>query len=104
MQGQTHRVNGTLYYCHTSCDLLNVGTVENYLKRVYNWLMAHPYEIVTILIGNGDFVEIDEFVAPVEGSGLSKLAYVPGNSTMAYSEWPTLSELILKGRLSRLLS
>ncbi|KAI5857114.1 PLC-like phosphodiesterase [Tricharina praecox] len=98
LQGQAHKANGTMYYCHTSCDLLNAGTVEDYLKRVYDWLMAHPYEIVTILIGNGGFDAIDDFVAPVEDSGLSKLAYVPDNRTIAYNEWPTLSELILKGK------
>jgi hypothetical protein len=45
----------------------------------------NPFDIVTILIGNGDFVEIDDFKASLENSGLSKLAYVPEN-TIAYNE------------------
>ncbi|KAF8248282.1 hypothetical protein K440DRAFT_679928 [Wilcoxina mikolae CBS 423.85] len=35
---QTHKVNDTLYYCHTSCNLLNAGTVEDYLKTVVDWM------------------------------------------------------------------
>jgi hypothetical protein len=98
VQGQTHKVNDTLCYCHTSCDLLNAGPIEDYLKTVVNWLLSHPYEVVTILIGNGDFLNIEEFMTPVENSGLSKLAYIPNNRTIAYNQWPTLSELILQGK------
>ncbi|KAI5813367.1 PLC-like phosphodiesterase [Pyronema omphalodes] len=98
LQGQTHKVNNTLYYCHTTCDLLNAGTVEDYLKKVVDWMYKNPYEIITFLIGNGDYLKAEEFRAPLENSGLSKLAYIPDNRTIAYNQWPTLSELILKGK------
>jgi hypothetical protein len=97
-------VNGTLSYCHTSCDLLNAGPVEDYLRTVVNWLIYHPFEVVTILIGNGDFLDIEEFKAPAENSGLSKLAYVPENRSIWYNQWPTLAELILLGMSRHLLA
>ncbi|KAF8544092.1 PLC-like phosphodiesterase [Trichophaea hybrida] len=86
LQGQTHKVNNTLYNCHTSCDLLNAGTVEDYLKIVIDWMHKNPFEVVTILIGSSDFVDVDEFQALLENSGLSKFAYIPENNTLTYNE------------------
>lgn len=40
---------------------------------------------------------IEEFRDPVEKSGLVDLLYVPPNNTLAYNQWPTLSEMILSG-------
>ena len=91
-------VNDTLYYCHTSCDLFNAGTVESYLRTVTSWIRAHPYDVVTILIGNGDFVEVGNYTAPIENSGLSKYAYIPLQIPLSVNDWPTLSELILTGK------
>ncbi|KAI9873225.1 MAG: hypothetical protein M1830_000679 [Pleopsidium flavum] len=98
LQGQTHMVNNTLYYCHTSCDLLNAGTVESYLRTVTSWIQNHPYDVVTILIGNGDFVEVGNYTTPIENSGLSRYAYTPSQIPLAIDDWPTLSELILTGK------
>jgi hypothetical protein len=84
-------------YCHTSCDILNAGKLEDHLKLIADWLNKNPFEIVTILIGNGDYLDIKEYVEPVENSGLSKIAYVPENRTLEYNQWPTLSDLILQG-------
>jgi hypothetical protein len=42
LSGQAHVVNGTLYYCHTSCDLLNASTVKDYLRVATIWVEAHP--------------------------------------------------------------
>ncbi|KAL7266741.1 hypothetical protein RUND412_010697 [Rhizina undulata] len=98
LQGQTHMVNNTLYYCHTSCDLLNAGTVESYLTTVTNWIKSNPYEVVTILIGNGDFVDITLYQEPLENSGLADIAYIPTERHLNYTQWPTLSELILSGK------
>ena len=98
VQGQTHLVNGTLYYCHTSCDLLNAGTVESYLRDVTSWIQNHPYDVVTILIGNGDFVEVGNYTDPIERSGLSRYAYIPPQIPLSVNDWPTLSDLILTGK------
>ncbi|KAH0613234.1 uncharacterized protein H6S33_009614 [Morchella sextelata] len=98
LQGQTHMVNNTLYYCHTSCDILNAGTVEDYLTKVAKWIKRNPFEVVTILIGNGDFVDIGNYTDPLVNSGLADIAYVPPKRNIRYNQWPTLSELILTGK------
>lgn len=108
LQGQTHLVNGTLYYCHTSCDLLNAGTVESYFKQVADWVQDHPFDVVTILIGNGDYEKKDatgkplvtsqNYVGPIENSGLMPFIYQPPKTAMTLEDWPTLSELIVKGK------
>jgi hypothetical protein len=105
LQGQAHLVNGTMYYCHTSCDLLNVGTVEDYLREVTQWLAAHPFEVITIIFGNYGWQEKDSsgnalvtaenFVDPVTNSGLIDYIYQPPKTAMELDDWPTLGELIL---------
>ncbi|KAL8662458.1 MAG: hypothetical protein Q9202_004701 [Teloschistes flavicans] len=95
LQGQTHYVNETMYYCHTSCDLLNVGTAETYFANITRWVQNHPYDVVTLLIGNGDLVEIDKYIDPLQSSGLTKYAYIPPKVPMEIDDWPTLSEMIL---------
>ncbi|KAL8683631.1 MAG: hypothetical protein Q9186_000404 [Xanthomendoza sp. 1 TL-2023] len=95
LQGQTHFVNNTVYYCHTSCDLLNAGTAESYFRDVARWVRRHPYDVVTLLIGNGDLIDVASFVAPLQSSGLARYAYTPREYPMAIDDWPTLSEMIL---------
>ena len=96
VQGQTHSVNNTLYFCHTSCDLLNVGTVLSQFTTIAKWVEAHPYDVITILIGNGDFVGVGNFTGPIQDSGLGKWVYTPPVVPMSLDSWPTLSEMILK--------
>jgi hypothetical protein len=108
LQGQTHLVNGTLYYCHTTCDLLNAGTVEDYLREVTDWVRDHPFDVITIIIGNGDYqlkdaqgnplVTSQNYVDPIEKSGLLPFIYQPPKTAMTREDWPTLSELIFKGK------
>ncbi|KAK2839163.1 hypothetical protein FQN49_006409 [Arthroderma sp. PD_2] len=98
LQFQTHYMNGTVYLCHSSCDLLNAGPLESYLKTVADWLKANPYDVLTILIGNADFIKATNFTAPIERSGLIDLVYTPKKPTLALDEWPTLSEIILSGK------
>ncbi|KAL6158329.1 hypothetical protein ACJBU6_02448 [Exserohilum turcicum] len=105
LQGSAHYVNGTLYYCHSSCDLLNAGTVEDYLRQVTEWVEAHPFDVVTILFGNSDWdkktadgkplVTSVNFAEPIEASGLRKYIYQPPKTAMELNDWPTLGELIL---------
>ncbi|KAL6714984.1 hypothetical protein ACLMJK_007244 [Lecanora helva] len=100
LQGQTHynATTNTISYCHTSCDLLNAGTAESYFTDVTNWIRAHPYDVVTILIGNSDLIAVGNYSAPLEQSGLSKYAYVPPQVPMNISSWPTLASMILMGK------
>jgi hypothetical protein len=97
VQGQTHRVNGTLRLCHTSCELLDAGPLVNWLKDINTWVEAHPYDVVTILIGNGDYNWVENFTAPFEQSGLTKYTYEPPVIPMSKDDWPTLASMILAG-------
>ena len=96
LQFQSHYENGTLYLCHSSCSLLNAGTLESYLTTVRTWLQAHPYEVITILMGNSDLVNPLNFTAPFRDSGLMPYIYTPPKIPMSVSDWPTLGELILR--------
>jgi hypothetical protein len=95
VQAQTHYVNKTMYFCHTSCDLLNAGTVESQFIEIAKWVEEHPYDVVSILIGNGDFVPVGNFTAPIESSGLLKYVYTPPVVPMGLDSWPTLAQMIL---------
>lgn len=100
LQGQTHynATTNTISYCHTSCNLLDVGTAESYFTNITTWVKAHPYDVVTILIGNADFIGVGNYTTPLEASGLSKYAYVPSQVPMNISSWPTLASMILMGK------
>ncbi|KAE9968335.1 hypothetical protein BLS_005904 [Venturia inaequalis] len=95
LQAQTHYENNTLWYCHTSCDLLNAGTVESSFKTIAAWLAANPYEVLTMLLGNFDQVDVNLYRAPFENSGLARYAYTPPEVPMAVNDWPTLGQMIL---------
>ncbi|KAF3385605.1 putative secreted protein [Penicillium rolfsii] len=98
LQFQAHYQNGTMMLCHTSCDILNVGTLEAYLTTVVQWMRNNPYDVVTILIGNYDYVSPQNFTEPIQNSGLYDLAYTPPKIPMGLDDWPTLSEMILTGK------
>ncbi|MCJ1440166.1 MAG: hypothetical protein MMC23_000649 [Stictis urceolatum] len=95
LQGQTHMYNGELRYCHTSCDLLNAGTVEEYLTNATKWLDKNLYDVITILIGNSDFVNVTDYVQPIINSGIEKYLYEPPKIPMGLDDWPTIGNLIL---------
>lgn len=104
LQAQTHHnAFGTLSLCHTSCMINNAGSVQGYLKIVKDWLDAHPQEVVTLLLTNGDRINISEFDHAFTASELKPYAYVPtntGNFSSDYSidSWPTLGEMIAMGK------
>jgi hypothetical protein len=95
LQFETHMQNNTLRLCHTSCDLLDVGTLEAYLASVVKWLEINPYEVVTIMMGNDDRVDPENYVAPIINSGLLRYVYTTPQNPMPLSAWPTFAEMIL---------
>lgn len=95
MQAQIHYENSTLWYCHTSCDLLNAGTVESSFKTIAQWLADNPYEVLTMLLGNSDQVDVNLYKTPFDNSGLAKYAYLPPKIPMAVDDWPTIGQMIL---------
>jgi hypothetical protein len=86
LQFQTHYENNTMWLCHTFCDLLNVGTLVNYFQAVADWLRAHPYDVVTILMGNSDFVLVTNFTVPIMDSGLGTFMYRPTKIPISLSD------------------
>lgn len=94
--GEAQYENGTLYSCHTTCDLLNAGTLESGYREVADWVRTHPYDVVTLLIVNSDFRPVEDFVATIQNSGLAPYLYEPPYFPMRLNQWPTLSEMILR--------
>lgn len=96
LQAQTHLLEGELYLCHTSCDELNVGPLTDYLTTVQTWLEGNPNEVLTLLLTNGDYVDVSYFGTAMSTVGLESYAYtLPSQLTI--DEWPTLQELIGQG-------
>ena len=87
-----------MYLCHTSCELLNAGTLEDYLTTVAKWLKSHPYDVVAILMGNSDVVTPQNYTAPVVNSGLINFVYTPPTQPMPLESWPTLAEMIFRNQ------
>ena len=98
LQGQTHSVDNTIYYCHTSCDILNAGSAESYFANITRWIEVHDFDVVTLLIGNADFRPVTDFIAPLQSSGLSRYAYIPPKVPMNGTEWPELQDMILTAK------
>ena len=100
LQAQSHvDPFGSLSLCHTSCFLLDAGSVESYLITVKAWLDANPNEVLTLLLTNGDNVNVSMFDAAFTSSGIKSYAFVPASSpnTLLFDAWPTLQELITGG-------
>lgn len=87
-----------MYLCHTSCDLLNVGTLADYLDTVATWLSQNSYDVVTILMGNFDYVLPGNFTEVIEASPLKGYIYTPPKIPMGLDDWPTLGEMIIAGK------
>lgn len=54
---------------------------------------ANPNEVITILLTNGDAIDVSDYGTAMNSAGLSKYAYTPSGQ-LTLSEWPTLQELI----------
>lgn len=99
LQGQMHFGNdSTPHFCHTSCEILDAGPITTYLTEVREWVAAHPYDVVTILLGNGNYSAVEKYVPYIKSSGLDKYAYVPPKIPMGREDWPTLASMILTGK------
>ncbi|GAW21516.1 hypothetical protein ANO14919_110380 [Xylariales sp. No.14919] len=93
---QTHDKDGAIQMCHTSCDLLDAGTLQDYLGTVKTWVDGHPDDVVTLLITNGDSIDINKFGDAFKAAGLDSYAFTP-SGTLGLDDWPTLGDLISSG-------
>lgn len=93
-----HFVNSTPHFCHTSCDVLDAGPITDYLGTVKTWVDNHPYDVVTILLENGDYENVESYVPFIEETGLVPYAYIPPQIPMGIDDWPTLASMIITGK------
>jgi hypothetical protein len=94
LQAQMHFVDNIPHFCHTSCDLLDAGPITTWLTTVYNWVSMHPNDVVSIILENGDYRPVTDYVPFIESTGLVQYAYVPPQIPMTLSSWPTLETMI----------
>ncbi|KAI1165580.1 PLC-like phosphodiesterase [Nemania serpens] len=93
---QTHDKDGVIQMCHTSCDLLDAGPLQDYLGTVKTWVDGHPNDVVTLLITNGDAIDINKFGDAFRAVGLDSYAFTPSGQ-LGLGDWPTLGDLISSG-------
>lgn len=97
LTAQTHDKDGTIELCHTSCALLDAGALQDYLGKINTWLDGNANEVVTLLVTNGDAIDINKFGDVFAAAGLADYAYTPG-ANLALADWPTLGTLIADGK------
>ncbi|KAF2014618.1 hypothetical protein BU24DRAFT_217683 [Aaosphaeria arxii CBS 175.79] len=102
LSGQVHKKNNTSgnsawHMCHSSCDLLDAGTLEEWLSEIKSWMDSNPNDVVTVLLVNSDNASPAELGASFESTGLDKLAYSPPSLSQPPETWPTLQSLISNG-------
>lgn len=98
IQWPTQNDTSTPHLCHTTCDLLDAGPLTTYLRTVRDWVAAHPYDVVTVLLGNGNYSTPDHYAPSIEASGITQFAYTPSVVPMRLADWPTLGQMILSGQ------
>ncbi|CZR69796.1 uncharacterized protein PAC_19696 [Phialocephala subalpina] len=94
LQAQVHNSSGTLELCHTTCTLLDAGSLEAWLAEIKTWMDANTNEVVTILLVNSDDEDASSFGSVFEASGISTYGYTPTTTSGPISTWPTLQTLI----------
>ncbi|GAB7359672.1 hypothetical protein MBLNU230_g6851t1 [Neophaeotheca triangularis] len=90
---QVHSRNGEWHLCHTSCDLLDAGTLSDWLGEIRDWMEDNPNDVVTVLLVNSNDASASDLAGEYEAAGITQYSYTP-SSTEGTLEWPTLQELI----------
>ena len=80
------------------CDLLNAGPWQGSLELLKEWIQDHPYDVVTWLIVNSDFVSVEKYVSAIQNSGIVPYLYTPDYIPQRRDQWPTLAEMIISGK------
>ena len=94
LTAQVHNNNGAWHLCHTSCSLLDAGTLSAWLSTIKTWMDDNPNEVVTILLVNSDNASAEELNTEFEAANITSYGYQPPSSTTALITWPTLQEMI----------
>ncbi|CAG8951088.1 hypothetical protein HYFRA_00006486 [Hymenoscyphus fraxineus] len=93
LQAQTHDFLDQIQMCHTSCVLLNAGSLLSYLTTIRTWMDANPNEVVTLLLTNQDAIDVADYNSVFVRADLEKYTFKP-KTRLAIDDWPTLQELI----------
>ncbi len=96
LTAQVHKNNGAWHLCHTSCSLLDAGTLSSWLSEIKTWLDANPYDVVTILLINSDNASGADLNTEFVAANITSYAYTPPSTTTALTTWPTLQDMIAK--------
>lgn len=83
-----------LHVCHTSCDLLDAGTLAEWLGEVRRWVDSNPNDVVTLLLVNGAGADASSLAQHYQTAGMTDLSYTPQGSGGATQSWPNLQTLI----------
>ncbi|KIW36084.1 uncharacterized protein PV06_11598 [Exophiala oligosperma] len=94
VQFQTHFEDNELRLCHTSCKILDAGLLVDLLRRLRVWLENHPNEVVSVLMGNDNFIDVGNYTASIVNSGLIDYVYHPPAANLDLDAWPTLGDMI----------
>lgn len=94
LQAQVHTLNGVLELCHTSCSLLDAGSLQSFLSDIKFWMDNNPNEVVTLLLVNSDNNSTATFGSVFSASGIDQYGYTPTDTTGPQTNWPTLQTLI----------
>jgi hypothetical protein len=85
-----------LHVCHTLCQLLDAGSLVDWLSEVKAWMDGNPNDVVTILLVNSVDADASELNEAYTAAGMTGYAYTP-KTTTATADWPTLQQLIDNG-------
>jgi len=94
LSAQVHKNNGAWHLCHTSCSLLDAGTLSAWLSGIKTWLDANPHDVVTVLLVNSDNAAASDLDAEFKAANITSYGYVPPSSTTVLQTWPTLQDMI----------
>jgi len=68
------------------------------LETLVSWLQSNPYDVVTVLIVNSNYVDVGNYTAPIMSSGIHDYLYEPQYVPQRRDQWPTLGQMILSGK------
>lgn len=106
LTAQVWKGNGTgadaWHLCHSSCSLLDAGSLQGWLKEIKTWMDRNPNDVVTMILVNQENASPSDLGQQFSASGIDKLAYTPPSATTIPQTWPTLDRLI--GNNTRLMT
>ncbi|KAL8721035.1 MAG: hypothetical protein Q9225_002208 [Loekoesia sp. 1 TL-2023] len=98
LTAQVHNNNGAWHLCHTSCSLLDAGSLSSWLTEIKRWLDRNPHDVVTLLLVNSDNAAASDLDEEFAVAAIKPYAFTPALASAVPSSWPTLNDLITSGK------